>query len=115
VAAPDGPEGDATRQTVVVTFGTLHRLLGVGVGEHLGYLLTGLWTLAVAGSILATTILPAWLGYLGVPIGAAILVGTFEFMGPYERDGWRIAGVVVPIAYIAWSVWLIALGIGLLI
>ena len=115
VAAPDGPEGDATRQTVVVTFATLHRLLGVGVGEHLGYLLTGLWTLAVAGSILATAILPAWLGYLGVPIGAAILVGTFEFMGRYERDGWRIAGVVVPIAYIAWSVWLIALGIGLLI
>jgi hypothetical protein len=115
VGAPAGPEGDATRQTVVVTFATLHRLLGVGIGEHLGYLLTGLWTLAVAGSILATTILPAWLGYLGVPIGAAILVGTFEFMGPYERDGWRIAGVVVPIAYIAWSVWLIALGIGLLI
>jgi hypothetical protein len=115
VSAPAGPEGDATRETVVVTFATLHRLLGVGVGEHLGYLLTGLWTLAVAGSILASTVLPAWLGYLGIPIGAAILVGVFEFMGSFERDGWRLAGIVVPIAYIAWSVWLIALGIGLLI
>jgi hypothetical protein len=115
VEAPAGPDGDATRETVIVTFATLHRLLGVGVGEHLGYLLTGLWTLAVAASILATAILPAWLGYLGVPISAAILVGVFEFMGPYERDGWRLAGIVVPIAYIAWSVWLIALGIGLLI
>jgi hypothetical protein len=114
-AAPAGPEGDVTRATVVVTFATLHRLLGVGVGEHLGYLLTGLWTLAVAGSILVTTILPAWLGLLGIPIGAAILVGTFEFVGPFERDGWKLAGVVVPIAYIAWSVWLIALGIGLLV
>jgi hypothetical protein len=114
-AAPAGPAGDATRETVVVTFATLHRLLGVGVGEHLGYLLTGLWTLAVAASILATAILPAWLGYLGIPISAAILVGVFEFMGPYERDGWKLAGLVVPIAYIAWSVWLIALGIGLLI
>ncbi|HEU5205112.1 MAG TPA: DUF4386 family protein [Candidatus Limnocylindrales bacterium] len=114
-AAPAGPQGDAARETVVVTFATLHRLLGVGVGEHLGYLLTGLWTLAVAASILATAILPAWLGYLGIPISAAILVGVFEFMGPYERDGWRLAGIVVPIAYIAWSVWLIALGIGLLI
>ena len=113
--APAGPAGDATRETVVVTFATLHRLLGVGVGEHLGYLLTGLWTLAVAGSILLTTVLPAWLGVLGIPIGMAILVGTFEFMGPYERDGWKLAGLVVPIAYIAWSVWLIALGIGLLI
>lgn len=114
-AAPAGPEGDAARETVVVTFATLHRLLGVGVGEHLGYLLTGLWTLAVAGSILATAVLPAWLGMLGIPIGAAILVGTFEFVGPYERNGWKLAGVVVPIAYLAWSAWLIALGIGLLI
>ena len=114
-AAPAGADGDATRETVVVTFATLHRLLGVGVGEHLGYLLTGLWTLAVAGSILTTTVLPAWLGLLGIPIGAAILVGVFEFMGPFERDGWKVAGVVVPIAYIAWSVWLIALGIGLLL
>jgi hypothetical protein len=115
VAAPAGAEGDATRETVAVTFATLHRLLGVGVGEHLGYLLTGLWTLAVAASIVATTVLPAWLGYVGIPIGVAILVGVFEFMGPFERDGWKVAGVVVPIAYIAWSVWLIALGIGLLI
>ena len=39
-AAPDGPAGDATRATVEVVFATLHRLLGVGIGEHLGYLLT---------------------------------------------------------------------------
>jgi Domain of unknown function (DUF4386) len=115
VSAPAGPEGEATRETVVVTFATLHRLLGVGVGEHLGYLLTGLWTLVVAGSILAKTILPAWLGALGIPIGLAILLGVVEFMGPFERDGWTVAAIVVPIAYICWSVWLIALGISLLI
>ena len=33
VAAPAGPSGDATREAVVVTFATLHRLLGVGVGR----------------------------------------------------------------------------------
>ena len=49
VAAPDGPDGDATRRTVEVVFATLHRLLGVGIGEHLGYLFTGLWTLLVSG------------------------------------------------------------------
>jgi Domain of unknown function (DUF4386) len=113
--APEGPQGDAIREAVLVTFATLHRLLGVGVGEHFGYLLTGLWTLVVAASILTTTVLPAWLGALGIPIGVAVLVGVFEFMGPYERDGWKFAGSVVPIAYVGWSVWLIALGIGLLI
>ena len=110
-----GQLGDATRETVVVTFATLHRLLGVGVGEHLGYLLTGLWTLTVAASIVATPVVPAWMGFIGIPIGAAILVGVLEFAGPNEPDGWALAGTVVPIAYIAWSVWLIALGILMLI
>jgi hypothetical protein len=115
VAAPDGPEGDATRRTVEVVFATLHRLLGVGVGEHLGYLFTGLWTLLVAASILSTAVLPGWLGVVGLLIGVALLVGTLEFVGPNERDGWALAGTIVPIAYVAWSVWLIALGVFLLI
>jgi Domain of unknown function (DUF4386) len=115
VAAPDGPEGDATRQTVEALFATLHRLLGVGIGEHLGYLFTGLWTLLVAGSILTTTLLPAWLGIVGVVIGIALLIGTLEFVGPNEERGWPLAGTIVPIAYLAWSIWLIALGVFLLL
>jgi len=115
LAAPEGPDGDATRRTVEVVFASLHRLLGVGIGEHLGYLFTGLWTVLVAGSILSTTVLPAWLGIVGLPIGIALLVGTLEFVGPNERDAWPLAGTVVPIAYIAWSVWLIGLGVFLLI
>jgi hypothetical protein len=113
--AATGPDAAATRATVVVIFATLHRLLGVGIGEHLGYLLTGLWTLLVAASVLATAVLPAWLGIVGMPIGVALLIGTLEFVGPNERDGWKIAGIIVPIAYIAWSVWLIALGVFLLV
>ncbi len=115
VAAEDGPGGDATRHSVEVVFAVLHRLFGVGIGEHLGYLFTGLWTLLVAWSVLATAILPAWLGIVGLPIGVALLIGTLEFVGPNERDGWPLAGTIVPIAYIAWSLWLIALGIFLLV
>jgi hypothetical protein len=115
LAAPDGPEGEATRRTIEVVFATLHRLLGVGIGEHLGYLLTGLWTLLVAASILSTAVLPAWLGFVGLPIGLALLLGTLEFVGRSEKDGWPLAGTIVPIAYIAWSAWLIALGVFLLV
>ena len=50
-----------------------------------------------------------------MPIGVALLIGTLEFVGPNERDGWRLAGTVVPIAYIGWSLWLIVLGVFLLI
>jgi hypothetical protein len=113
--AADGPDADATRRMIELTFATLHRLLGVGIGEHLGYLLTGLWTLLVAASILSTAVLPGWLGVIGLPIGVALLIGTLEFVGPNEQDGWPLAGTIVPIAYIAWSLWLIALGVLLLL
>jgi hypothetical protein len=113
--AADGPDAPATRRSIELAFTTLHRLLGVGIGEHLGYLLTGLWTLLVAASILSTPVLPAWLGLVGVPIGVALLVGTLEFVGPNERHGWPLAGSIVPIAYIAWSLWLVALGVLLLV
>ena len=115
VAAPDGPDGDATRDSVVVTFATLHRLLGVGIGEHLGYLTTGIWTLLVVASIATTDVIPLWLGVIGIPIGVSLLIGTLEFVGPNERDGWPLAGAIVPVAYLAWSVWLIALGIAILL
>ena len=108
--AAEGPEAATTRRTIEVVFATLHRLLGVGIGEHLGYLLTGLWTLLIAASIVSTAVVPMWLGLIGIPIGVAQLIGTLEFVGPNERNGWPLAGTIVPIAYIAWSLWLVAIG-----
>ena len=113
--AAEGPDADATRREIELVFATLHRLLGAGIGEHLGYLLTGLWTLLVAASILSTAVLPGWLGIVGLPIGVALLAGSLEFVGPNEKDGWPLAGTIVPIAYVAWSLWLIALGVFLIL
>ena len=114
-AAASGPDAEATRRSIEITFATLHRLLGVGIGEHLGYLFTGAWTLLVGASILSTTVLPVWLGIAGLVIGVALLVGTLEFVGPNEEHGWALAGTIVPIAYVAWSVWLVAIGVLLLV
>jgi hypothetical protein len=113
--AADGPSGAPTRQTIEVVFATLHRLLGVGIGEHLGYLFTGAWTIVVATSIVSTTAVAPWLGWLGFPIGGALLIGAVEFVGPNERNGWSVAAAIVPIAYVAWSLWLIALGISVVL
>jgi Domain of unknown function (DUF4386) len=113
--AAEGADAEATRRSVEVVFAVLHRYLGVGIGEHLGYLATGFWTMLVAASIFAGGTLPAWLAIAGLVIGLALLVGTLEFVGPNEPDGWELAGTIVPIAYIAWSVWLILLGVFLLI
>ena len=122
-AAAEGPDGAAEQRAIVVEFATLNRLFGVGIGEHLGYLLTGLWTLVVSTSIFFQPPmpdglpwdLPSWIGLVGLPIGIALLVGSLEFVGPNEPKGWAPASTIVPIAYIAWSLWLVAMGILLLI
>lgn len=108
-------ERAAAQQAIAMVFATLHRLLGVGVGEHLGYMFTGLWTLVASVSVLTTTVVAGWLGWPGIVISIALLVGTLEFVGPNERDGSKLAGAIVPIAYIGWSIWLIVLGVALLL
>jgi hypothetical protein len=113
--AADGPDGVATRQSIEIAFAVLHRYLGIGVGEHLGYLATGSWTILVGVSILQGPTLPGWTAVAGLVIGVALLIGALEFVGPNERNGWALAGTIVPIAYIAWSIWLIVLGVLLLI
>jgi hypothetical protein len=104
-----------TVAAVDVTFQTLNRLLGVGVGEHLGYLLTGTWTALAGVAIVQSDVLNPAFGVIGVALAPAFLIGSAEFVGANERDGWRVAGALVPIAYIAWSLWLLAVGVGLVL
>jgi hypothetical protein len=43
------------------------------------------------------------------------LLGSLEFVGSFERAGWRLAGALIPVAYIGWSIWLLVTEMGLLI
>jgi len=104
-------EKDAT----LALFGVMHRYLGVGVGEHLGYLFTGIWSVLTGIGIVDTHVLPAWMGWVGMAIGAGLIVGAAEFLGPNEEHGWTLVGAAIPILYIAWSVWLLTMGITLII
>jgi len=105
----------ARRDAVEVVFQALHRYLGVAVGEHLGLLLTGAWSVLIGAAITQTYLLPDWLGVIGVLVGVLLVVCSFEFVGPFERRGWALAGRLTPIAYGVWSLWLLATGVMLLL
>jgi hypothetical protein len=104
-----------TKEAVDVTFQTLNRYLGVAVGEHLGYMFTGLWTALVSIAVIQSDLLHAAFGVVGLLLAPLFLLGSMEFVGSNEKEGWKAAGALVPIAYVGWSMWLVALGIGLLI
>jgi hypothetical protein len=105
----------AERETNAAVFRAFHQFLGVGVGEHLGYLLTGLWSILIGIAIVLGSEVASWLGWPGIVVGAGLTVASAEFLGPNEERGWALAGAVVPFLYIAWSLWLIALGIALIV
>ena len=111
-ADPDVSE--SRREAVDVVFQAFHRYLGVAVGEHLGYLFTGAWTVLVGVAFTQASTGPAWLGFAGIVVGAVLALCSLEFVGPAERTGWRLAGAVTPIAYVAWSVWLVGVGVALI-
>jgi hypothetical protein len=111
----DPASSQATREATTVAFESFHRYLGIGIGESLGYLLTGAWTLLVGVAMLQSSAFDAWLAWPGIIIGLFLIVGSLEFIGHFEEQGWKLAGAIVPITYIAWSLWLILSGLVLLV
>ena len=101
----------ARAEAIEIVFQAFNRYLGVAVGEHLGYLFTGAWSALAGVAIVQSGALPWWLGAAGIVIGAVLAACSLEFVGPFERNGWKLAGAVTPIAYIAWSAWLVAVGV----
>jgi hypothetical protein len=110
----DPSSSPATREATAVVFDSFHRYLGVAVGECLGYLFTGAWTMLVAIAMLQSSSFDDWLAWPGIAVGALLAVGSLEFVGRFEQQGWKLAGTVVPTAYTAWSLWLLVAGVVLL-
>jgi hypothetical protein len=112
-AEPDATQ--ARRDAIDVIFQSFNRYLGVAVGEHLGFLLTGTWSILVGVAILQSTAVHPLVGVAGIVIGAVLAVCSLEFVGPFERTGWKLAATLTPFTYIAWSLWLVVVGVALLL
>jgi hypothetical protein len=114
-ADADAGFGSARRETIDIVFQSFHRYLGVAVGEHLGYLFTGGWSVLTGVALIQATNTPWWSGVAGIVVGALLMMCSLEFVGAFEQEGWKLAGVLTPIAYVAWSLWLIVVGVALLL
>ena len=100
---------EAQRTSALMLFDAFHRYAGIAVGEHVGYLSTSLWTLLVAVVMLQTRQFPRWMGALGVVLAVGIAFGLSE------PAGFALGSVINAFSYIAWAVWLMLFGVGLLV
>jgi hypothetical protein len=105
----------AQREAVDIVFQSFNRYLGVAVGEHLGYGLTGIWTTLTGVALTETSAVPTWIGLIGIVIGPILVLCSLEFVGSHEPSGWKLAERLTPTTYIAWSLWLVATGVALLV
>ncbi|MFZ5616084.1 MAG: DUF4386 family protein [Pseudomonadota bacterium] len=100
-AYADPNANDAGREAAAAVFAAFNAYIGAGVGEHLGYFFTGLWTIFVAIGLKGRSIL---LRIAGAAAALGILAGMAE---PF---GVPVAGQLNAIAYGVWALWLIVLG-----
>jgi hypothetical protein len=100
-----------TREAVLVVFDAVHRFGGTVVGEMVGQLLIAGWTALTAQQLWRTRAVPRWLAAAGALTVPFWLLGQAELVHAVAPAVPAIE--VIPFAFIAWEVWLAALGIAL--
>lgn len=89
-------------------FTTASDILGTGVGETLGYLLTAVWT-ALVVLALGRAFAGRWFQVLGGLAAGLVLVGVLSPLDLPAVDGLNFVG------YVLWSIWLVAFGVAILV
>lgn len=95
----------AQQEMAMALFDAANRYLGMGVGEHLGYLFTALWTLTIAVLVWSRF---RWLAVAGTVIAVGVAAGMLE---PF---GVAASADINSIAFSVWALWAIVLGVALL-
>ena len=90
----------------VSLFDATNAYLGVGVGEHLGYLFTGVWTLLVSALLFSERRI---LAITGMALSLTVMAGMLEPFGvPYTAD-------INAIGFSLWALWALVLGVMMLV
>jgi hypothetical protein len=97
------------RSVVALLEGLLNRYAGMTLGEHLGFLGQGLWTVLISAAMFRGPLFAWPYGVVGSVLGGLIMVSSLEQLGgPFEAIGFLSAPVSA-----AWLGWLLMCGISL--
>src|SRR5262249_5132378 len=97
------------RNLVGLLEGLLNRYAGMTVGEHLGFMAQGAWTLLIAIAVLRGA-LSSWVyGVVGMVLGTLLFSGALEQLG----GAFATLGMMSALVSAAWLGWLVMCGISL--
>jgi len=97
-------------ETISFVEGMLNRYAGMAIGEHLGFLGQGIWTILLSITMIKQDLFEDRLGWAGLIIGLLTLPMSMEPLGGkltiFGELTWPVMG--------AWLIWLILVAISLL-
>jgi hypothetical protein len=98
------------REATAAAYDVLNGYAGGALGEHLGWLLQGIWAVGIATLALRSARFPRWFATLGLVVAAswAVAVPTATAVGVETLEFWGLN------LYTAWYLWLTAFGFLLL-
>ena len=97
------------RAVVTLLEGLLNRYAGMAIGEHLGFLGQGAWTVLIGIAMFNGRLFAVPYGLVAVVLGALLIVSSLEQLGGmFEAVGFLSAPVSA-----AWLGWLVSCGVSL--
>jgi Domain of unknown function (DUF4386) len=93
-----------SQKTISLIYETFNRYAGITIGEHLGFIVMGFWTILLA----LLQPLKKWLKWSGMAIGFLLIISVLEHFG---GESAAFFGILNFLANTFWSFWLLAVGI----
>ncbi len=104
---------EASRAGVVASFTAQHQYGGALLGEHVGQLLSVIWTVLIGVAMLRSPSFPNWLAYFGFVAAAVYFLAQGEVMETAIED-FPVLDIAGLAGSTLWGLWLVAIGIVLL-
>jgi Domain of unknown function (DUF4386) len=97
-----------SQKTIIIIYEMLNRYAGMSIGEHLGFLVMGCWTICLGLMLLKHPRFNKWIGYVGLAIGFLLIVSILEHFGGALSS---IYANINMIANTLWTIWLIVIAV----
>jgi hypothetical protein len=96
------------KQLITIIYETINRYAGMSIGEHLGFIAMGSWTIVLGSMMILNSIPKKWIGYIGIVIGLLIIISIGEHFGGKNAP---LFGIINFLANTFWTVWIIGVAL----
>lgn len=95
-----------SQKTITIIYEMLNRYAGMSIGEHLGFLVMGCWTICLGLMLLKHPKFKTWVGFSGIPIGLCLIISTAEHFDGITASTFANINMI---ANTLWNFWLITI------